>query len=693
MFIGVDVGGTFTDVVGYRPEAGRLWATKVSTTPGSPDQGVMQGVRAALGLAALDPSAVAALRHGTTVATNAILERRGARLGILTTAGFEDTLIIGRMKRGKLYDLALDPETPLFLAPRRRIRGIRERIGPRGEVLVPLDEADVAAAARLLVQKHQVEAIAVSYLFAFANPEHERRTREIVLREAPHVYLSLSSEVDPRFREYERLVTTAFDAYIKPAMAMYLAKLRAQMVEAAIPARLQIMQSRGGIADPDTILDRPITAVASGPAAGVIGAAHAAGLSGYGNLITLDIGGTSCDVSLVHAGQPLVSTEGRLGDYPLRVPSIDVRSIGAGGGSVAWLDEAGGLRVGPHSAGAAPGPACYGLGGGQPTVTDAGVVLGYLNPEYFAGGRLRLQPELAHQAIRERIARPLGLTVPQAAAGIHRILNAAMAEALSLVSLRRGHDPREFALVAFGGAGPVHAGRLAAELGVPCVIVPSKPGVLSAYGLLVADVQHEVGRTFRDEASRVDLAEMRRAFAELDAACTEKMQRDQVPLDRVRVARLADVRYVGQSSELRIPIEAGPLGAASIERLVEAFHRTHLAVYGYRWPQAVEIVNIAAVHSCTLPKPAAPPLARPRRRSAPRPKGVRPAYFDECGESVEAALYERDGLAPGQAIRGPAIVEQADTTTVIYPGQRAALDLAGNLIVRGVGGSRRRRPG
>lgn len=675
--IACDIGGTFTDLV--CSEEGRLLCTaKVPSTPEDLVKGVRQGLKEALEKAGRSPEAVARFIHGTTAATNAIIERRGALTAVFMTAGFEDTLEIGRQRRHRMYDLFMDAETPDFLSPRRLRVGITERTSPEGEVVTRLDEEQVRAEARRLRERFGIEAASVCYLFSFLNLEHERRTREIIREVSPEVRVSISSEVDPRFREYERLCTTTFDAYLRPVIEDYIRRLEGALREICPRTSCHIMQSRGGLTSFRAAAEKPVLTVLSGPAAGVIGGSFAGALSGYENLITMDMGGTSTDVALVKGGAARVSAESRLDTYPLRVPMVDVKSIGAGGGSIAWLDEGGGLRVGPRSAGARPGPACYGQGGESPTVTDASLVLGYLNPDYFAGGGMALNPEAARRAV-ETVARPLGMDETRAAAGIHRIVNARMADQIRLVTVQQGYDPREFALLALGGAGPVHGGALMRELSVPTLIVPRIPGVLSAFGLMVANIEHEQARTFAARAGDLKVRELLAAYEELDALGREKMQRDGVPLSGVRIQRYADLRYVGQSYELEVPVPEGPEDGR-VARIVEAFHRKHAQVYGHSDPkEEVEFVNLRTVHIYPLPKPSGTHEARSRGR--PKPKGTRPAYFLEAGEYVETPFYEREGLPQGWEAEGPAIIEQPDTTTVIYPGQRCRVDSAGNILI------------
>jgi N-methylhydantoinase A len=676
--IAIDIGGTFTDIVCLRDQC-RLWLAKVPTTPQDLVQGVRQGVARVLQLSGQRAGAVERFIHSTTVATNAILEHKGAVTGVLMTAGFEDVLEIGRQKRSNMYDVFLDAETPVFLAPRHRRVGIRERIDADGRVLQPLDEQQVVDAVAILHKQYEVQSLAVCYLFSFINPAHEIRTQELLTAHFPDLAVSLSSEVDPVFREYERVCVTTFDAYVRPTVAVYLQRLAETLTAMGIRAHLQVMQSRGGLTTVQSATERPVSMLLSGPASGVIGGRFAGVQSGLHNVITLDMGGTSCDVALVQEGKPLLSREGYIARYPLRIPMVDVNTVGAGGGSLAWIDRSGGLRVGPQSAGADPGPACYGRGGEAPTVTDASVVLGYLNPAYFAGGELTLHVEAAHRVI-EGLATQLQMAPVELATGIHRIINARMADEIRLVSVRRGYDPRQFALLLLGGAGPVHGGRLARMLSIPTLVVPAAPGVLSAFGLLVASIEHDHTRTFAVKAADVDLASLECLFAELERLGREKMLRDRVPPEESQVARYADLRYVGQSYELEVPLPL-TLEAASVPRAVADFHAVHQQVYGHSRPTyAVEFVNVRTVHRAPLPCPQlVPNTASGSLEEAC--KGSRPAYFDEYQAYHETPVYERHLLPVGRPFSGPAIVEQPDTTTVVYPGQHCQIDGAGNLII------------
>ena len=672
--IGVDIGGTFTDVVVRRPGApSRIM--KIPTTRGDPSIAVLEALKRMQAEWGLAPQDVLRFVHGTTVATNAVLERKGAKVGVLTTEGFRDVLEIGRQMRHQMYELALDPETPTFLAPGRMRREVPERIAATGEVLKPLDEAAVADAADALVAAG-ANAIAVVFLFSFLDDRHEKRAREIILARHPDVFVSLSSEVDPAFREYERTVVTAFDAYVKPVVDRYLANLDNGLSRASVPAPLQIMQSRGGISGSRTARLRPVRLFLSGPAAGVIGAKMAAEVAGMRDLITVDVGGTSCDIALIEDGTPALRSEGLIDGYPVRVGMVDVNSIGSGGGSIAWLDVAGGLRVGPQSAGSEPGPACYGRGGTEATVTDASVVLGYLDPDYFAGGKLKLKPELAREAVA-RIAGRLNLTVEQAALGIHRILNAQMAEGIRLVSIRQGHDPRRFTLLPLGGGGALHACPLAEELGLTRVLVPRHPGVLSAAGLLAAPIEHEASSALPRREEEFDLDEVKRSLHALDQRCSALMNDEKVERGAIAVRYFADVCYAGQGYHLEVPFD--PAAADPFGLLTAAFYAAHDRTYGYAPRAPIRLVNLRAVHTAAGLEKLQEDDWSPAAREA-LIRRTRILLPDQPGP-VEAAVYDRAALKAGDTFEGPAIVEQDDTTTLVTPGWRGRVDLHGNLVL------------
>jgi N-methylhydantoinase A/oxoprolinase/acetone carboxylase beta subunit len=673
--IGVDIGGTFTDVVCTRPGVPPQ-ILKLPTTRTDPSQAVLQSLARMAADWGVDVADIGRFVHGTTVATNAVIERKGAEIGLLTTEGFRDVLEIGRQMRRDMYSLNLEPQTPVFLAPGRRRKEVRERLSAEGEVVVPLDEASVVAAVDALVADG-VEAVAICFLFSFLNPTHEQRAAALIRERHPALMLSLSCEVDPAFREYERTVVTAFDAYIKPVIDRYLDRLASGLGQAGVGAPLQIMQSRGGVAAAMTARQRPVRLFLSGPAAGVIGGRMTGTAAGTEDVITVDVGGTSCDIALIAKGKPMIRAEGEIASYPVRVAMVDVNAIGAGGGSIAWLDGAGGLRVGPHSAGSEPGPACYGRGGTEATVTDASVVLGYLDPDYFAGGTLQLQPELARETIRRTVAEPLGLSVEAAALGIHRVVNAQMAEGIRLVSIRQGVDPRGFALLPLGGAGPLHATALARDLGIRRIVVPRHPGVLSAAGLLAAPVEHEASTAFPRPLAAASLAEIRGVLAELDDRCAALMAEERVAADAVHVTYFADVCYIGQSYHLEIPLDLG--AAEPLDRVYRDFVAAHDRVYGHATEAPARIVNLRSVHQAAAGAETNGAVSQPTD-AAPEPRRRRIMLADEIAP-VEAAVHARASLAAGATVDGPAIIEQADTTTLIEPGWRATVRPDGTLVI------------
>ncbi|HEX3952424.1 MAG TPA: hydantoinase/oxoprolinase family protein [Stellaceae bacterium] len=671
--IGVDIGGTFTDVV-CLDAAGGTRLLKIPTTRSNPSAGVKTALNHLETEWGVAPRAIARFVHGTTVATNAVLERKGARIGLITTAGFKDVLEIGRQMRHAMYDLALQPQTPVFLAPGAFRKEATERVDAVGDVLVPLDEATVVQAVDELVAEG-VAAIAVCYLFSFVNPSHELRTREVIHRLYPELMVSLSCEVDPAFREYERTCATAFDAYVKPVVGRYIEHMERDLADAGVAAPLQIMQSRGGIGSSAVARQRPVRLFLSGPAAGVVGALEVGRSVGIGDLITVDVGGTSCDVALVSGGAPLNRAEGVIGGYVVRVPMVDVSTIGAGGGSIAWLDGAGALRVGPESAGSEPGPACYDRGGTVATVTDASVILGYIDPDYFAGGSLRLVPERARAIVEQTIAHPLGMTVEAAAIGIHRVLNAQMAEAIRLVSIGRGIDPRGYALLPLGGGGPLHACALARELSMTRIVVPPHPGVLSAAGLLFAPVEHEISAAFSRRLDTTDWRDAQAMLDNLDAACGKLMRDEGVPAERTDIRYFADMCYVGQSYHLEIALSTGsanPLGA-----VYRDFLSAHDRVYGHSTEAPARIVNLRTVHRSEVERLVAAVFAG-REGGAAR-KADRRILTDDG--HVTVAVYDRTALSAGAAIEGPAIVEQVDTTTLIEPGWRGIVAANGTLLL------------
>jgi N-methylhydantoinase A len=680
--VGVDVGGTFTDVVTVADGAIRV--AKTPSTPDAPEAGVVTGLEAASEAGrALD--AVAFLGHGTTVATNAVLEGTWADAGLVTTEGFRDALEIGRQERPDLYDLRAEKPDPVI--PRDRRHGVPERLDERGAVVRDLAEDAVRAVAEDLAAQG-VDAVAVTLLFAFENDAHERRVAD-VLDDRLDVPVSRSSDVLPEIREYERTLATALNAALVPVMADYLGTLDGALDDLGIPAPLRVMQSSGGTMVADAARDRPVRTLLSGPAAGVQGAAYVAERAGHDDVLSMDMGGTSCDVSLVTGGEPTVTTETTVGDYPVAVPAVDVHTVGAGGGSIAWLDAGGALRVGPRSAGANPGPICYGRGGTEPTTTDAHLALGRLDPDALLSGDLAADVDAVRAGIREHVADPLGGSVEEAARGILRVADANMERALRVVSVERGHDPRAFALVAFGGAGPLHAAALADALDVPRVVVPRTAGVLSALGLLVSDVVYDYGRTKvrrLDEVAPDDLAD---TFDTLAEKGQERLADEGFPGERRAVERSVDLRYVGQSFDLSVPVpdalDAGDDSAAAdsetevLDALVDRFHERHRERYGHADPdEPVELVAVRLRASGLVEPPdLAPPVEGGSADDAVRE--TREVGF--AGGVHETRIYDRARLPAGASFDGPAVVEGDESTVLVHPGQAATVDDDGNVVL------------
>ena len=648
--LGVDVGGTFTDLVSL--SEGNLVTAKVPSTPRDQSEGVMN----AIGAAEVEAASVGALAHGMTVATNALLERRGARMALVTTQGFRDVLEIARQNRPSLYDLAMDRPPPLV--PRELRFTVRERMGPNGEV-EPLDEESLHETVRAL-KETDVQAVAVCLLFAFAHPEHERRVGEALRGAMPGVHVSLSSEVLPEFREYERFSTTAADAYLGPRLAAYLKNLAEKAEAAGVPPPL-IMQSSGGVVPVEDAAADTAGCVLSGPAGGVVGAAHVGSLGGYRDLLTFDMGGTSTDVAPIIGGEAQTTTETVVAGVPIKLPMVDVHTVSAGGGSIAWADAGGALRVGPHSAGAEPGPAGYGKGGEEPAVTDANLFLGYLAHGARLGGEVVLDRALSEGALSS-LGKGLGLDAEEAALGIVRVANAEMVRALRVISVERGLDPREFALLAFGGAGGMHACSLAEELGMGTVIFPRAGGVLSALGLAISDLRRDYVRPYLVPLDDVDAGVFEARYGEMEAAAAGD-------LEGPEHHRRADLRYAGQSFELTVD-------ADDPEGLEERFHAAHEGRYGYRMEdEPVELVNLRLVATVPVEKPE---LDEPEP-SEEAEAGRREANFD--GEWLEVAVLDREAMGRGSVVEGPAIVEFREATCVVRPGWRGAVDGVGNLVL------------
>jgi N-methylhydantoinase A len=681
--IGVDIGGTFTDVALVDEATGHIGIVKVSTTPHDFAEGVIDGLRQGLRRYRVDAAAVSLVSHATTIVTNALLEKRGAKAGFVATRGFRDVLELRRSSRADLYDLFQD--APAVLVPRRWRFEVTERIDAQGQVVTPLDEADVDRVIAA-IRAAGLETVAVSLLFSFLNDTHERRLGERLRRALPGVGVHLSSEVLPEIREFERASTTAVCASVGPLLAGYLDRLQRAVSALGLP-RLYVMGSSGGVLDVAEALRMPAMVIESGPAAGVIAAARAGKELGLPNLISFDMGGTTAKASLIADGEIAVTAEYEVGGaghakrwlhgtgHPVRVPVVDLAEVSAGGGSIAWVDPGGALKLGPQSAGADPGPAAYGKGGQEPTVSDADVVLGWLDREALLGGALPIDAAAAEAAIRERVGDPLGLGLTDAAAAIVEIANSNMAEALRIVSLERGHDPREFTLIAFGGAGPVHAAALAAELEIPEIIVPPAPGAFSALGLVASDLKRDYSRTLYADLVALDPARAAALLAGMEDTAREMLAAAGIPPERRALLRAADLRYRRQAYELTVPLADGPITGASLDALAAGFHQKHRQTYGHaNTAEPVQLVNLRLTAIGRLAPLA---LVQSSDASAAR-RRMREVWFRETGYAP-CPVHWRDGLAAGERLIGPAVVEAVDSTIVVPPAWIATVEPGGYI--------------
>jgi N-methylhydantoinase A/oxoprolinase/acetone carboxylase beta subunit len=684
--IGVDVGGTFTDIVYCDTASGDVAIHKVSTTPDDPSRAIIQGVTEICADNSIARGDIAFLLHGTTTATNAVLEHKGARTGMVTNKGFRDIVHIARHQRVEHYSIMQElPWQNRPLVQRRYRKVVKGRLAPpRGEEIEPLDEADVVEAARAL-KADGVEAVAVCFLFSYLNPAHEDQAKQILTRELPGVFITTSSSVSPQFREFERFTTASLSAFIGPKMRDYIGRLDGALREAGLRADLRIMASNGGVATPAMVAEKPVMTLLSGLAAGVLGGAWIGELSGRRKLITFDIGGTSADIGLVVEGR-YAETDPRstsIAGFPLLLPMIDIHTIGAGGGSIAFVDHGGAFRVGPRSAGAVPGPAAYGRGGDQPTVTDANLVLGRLDKDDFLGGSMKLDDAAAHRAI-DGLADTLGMGKLEAAEGVLTVINSNMANAIRSRTVQKGVDPREFSLVAFGGAGPLHGAEVAAMLGIPEVIVPPYPGITSAMGLLTTDLKYDTIRTQFQVSGKVDLERINADLADMERRLKAQFAADHLGADKLGFVRDGDLRYVGQGYELKISIPAGTIGEAELSGVFERFHQAHQREYGHFFrDNPIEIVNIRVAGVGAMPKIKALQAAKGGAMTAALIRNGQ-CMFRVDGElkSFETAFYRRRLLPVGEKFAGPAIVLQRDSTTVIPPGWTAINDAVGNLILK-----------
>lgn len=681
--VGIDVGGTFTDFL-IMDEKGRGEVVKTFTTPKDPSIGVLDGLGRAAGQQGLGLreflGRTEIIVHGTTITTNAVLTGQGAKTGLLTTKGFRDILNMRRGLRERQYDSKYSPPTPLV--PRYLIQPVEERINCDGEEVLPLNQEDVRKAIARL-RDEGVEGVAVAFLFSFLNPSHEQRTGEILENVAPDLWVSLSSEILPEVRVYERTSTTVLNAYVGPPLATYLGSLQAKLLENGFQGRLLIMQSNGGVMAPQVASRFAANTLLSGPAGGPTAGLHYGRTHELSDIITIDMGGTSFDACLVKDGTPQLTTGGEIGGYRIALPIMDIHTIGAGGGSIAWIDTGGLLRVGPKSAGAEPGPVCYGRGGGEPTVTDADLLLGYLDPYFFWGGGITLDLEAAEKAILEKIARPLGMTAVEAAHGVFQLVNSNMAAAVRVVSVQRGYDPREFALVVAGGAGPIHAGMIAKELDIPLVIVPRESSVFCAAGMLLSDLRHDFVRTHVQALDELDSQRVDELLSQMKSEGIRTLEMEGIPRERILLTFAADLRYVGQFNEVEVPLpfEHGPFTTQERDSMARAFHERHDTLYGYALPTApVELINLRLKATGVTEKPTFGEYPYLGRDASPALKGRRKAFFQDT--FLDVPVYDGALLGNGNEVEGPAIVEQPTTTIIVDSNYALLCDQFGNYVMR-----------
>lgn len=676
--LGIDVGGTFTDLV-CADESGHTETEKVLSTSDNQALGVLNGIdklASKYGVSSAELlRQIDVIVHGTTVATNTMLEYNGANTGLITTAGFRDIIEIRRNYKEAAFDIRLPAPYPIV--PRRRRLGVTERIDAAGKIIKPLAEDEVRAAVQRLAAM-EVEAIAVCYLFSFLNPVHELRTREIIRETLPDVYIALSSEVLPQVREFERLSTTLVDAYVTPRLRRYLQRLETELRERGFGGEIFIMHGNGGVVGVEQASHHGVQALLSGPASGVVAGAHLGQSSGFKNVITIDMGGTSFDVCLVQDGRPKIGTDQWMSRYRVAVPFIDIHTIGAGGGSIAWVDEGGALRVGPHSARANPGPACYGFGGQEPTVTDVDVVLGYVNPDSFLGGEMQLNAAAARHAIHTKIAEPLGMDLQQAASGIFRIVNNGMSNSVRQVSLAKGYDPRDFALTAFGGAGAIHAGALVETLGIRTILVPKNTApVLCALGDLLSDLRVSRVRSFYARGNTIDLAMLNEVIQRMRAEADAALGSQRSHLSEVIPQLAVEMRYVGQTHEVTVPIPShtGAVQAADVTSAIAGFHTLHKQLYTFNKPEdEVEILSVQLDLVGVRTKPVLQTSSLHGSNPQAAYQGTRPVYSPLAQEYVDTNIYDGNRLTAGNVIDGPAVIEEKATSIVIFPGQRATLN-------------------
>ena len=676
--VGVDSGGTFTDVCLFEDESGRVEVWKVSSTPDDPSRGISQGVEEGIARVGATAGDIAFLGHGTTVGTNALIQHKGVKTGLITTDGFRDLLEIGRQKRPDLYDLQAE-KAPVLVARNLRLE-VPERVRHDGTVETVLDEQAVWEAVRAL-KAAGVESVAVSFLYGFVRPEHEATALRIVAEEFPEAFACSGHEVAPEFREYERMSTAVVNAYLGPVMRTYIRRLADRLAALGLRVAPQLTQSNGGVIGFEQAARLPVRTVLSGPSTGVVAAQAVGTMAGFPDLITFDMGGTSTDVALLQNGLCRLTNEALVHGYPIKAPMLDIHTVGAGGGSIAYVDNGGLLKVGPRSAGAFPGPVCYGKGSTEPAVTDANVVLQTLNPTHLLGGRMEVRQDLAKASI-QRLADQLGLGLMETAQGIISVVTANMARAIRVVSVQRGHDPRDYTLAAFGGAGPLHAARLAKELEISRILVPRSPGILCAMGLLLTDLRADFATTRLQTLSSAVIPAVEDAFAGLAAQATAWFDREAILAASRRITRTVDMRYAGQNYELAVDVPEGPVTVATLDTLVAGFEAAHRRMYGFiAEGEAIQLVTFRVEAAGLVRKAEFRPQAEQGPDASAAIIGQRDVWMPEAGGFVSCPVYEREKLMAGNVITGPAIVEQMDTTTVVLPNMTARVEPYLNLIL------------
>jgi N-methylhydantoinase A len=682
--VGIDVGGTFTDLI-FVSGSGQVDLVKVASDPVNLVDSIMTGIKTLATRHSIEHeeliSDVDRLVHGSTVAANALLERNGARMGFLTTEGFRDTLVMRRMFRENMYDTRARAPDPLVT--RNHIYEVAERVDRDGQVAVPLKDRDIDQIAKK-IEKEGLESIGICFLFSFRNPKHERRVKQLLKKLLPDVYVSTSYEVCPEIRDYERACTTHLNAYLQPPVDKYLGELARRLNRSGLSTGLQVMESNGGVSDPKTAAKKAVNLLLSGPAGGIIGSAYWGGITGYENVISFDMGGTSCDISLIRdraatLATPITSTSThcKFEGWDVLIPFIDIHTIGSGGGSIAWLDEGGGLHVGPRSTGANPGPACYSKGGQHATVTDADVLLGYIDPDYYLGGEVRLNSQRARDAIGS-VAKSIGRSVTEAADGIFNIVNANMINGIRVVSVERGYDPRDFSLLSFGGAGAVHASALIEEMGVDKVVIPQLASGFSAFGMLCTDLHRDFVKTINRRLNDVNISVINDTVKKMISEGLKHFDQKKLS-DEIWAEAVADMRYQGQAHDIRVTI---PAPVSSISEVESSFNNAYNHTYGYLLEESsIQLINLRVSVYKYCPKPITKRVKSNASRASKSLKNKRKVYFGESGRYEETRVYHGETFQPGDNLKGPAIVELATTTIVVRPGQTLKMDPYKNYVI------------